>query len=257
MHVTVPRPGRVESTPLSDFGLMELDRPLKLPRGARLESALVDVWKLGFLFPGSLPVACQSVSRRDPSDRKFASALRKRGPCTARCRNRSINLLCSQTGFSSSGQETDSNAGAANDRSGEASRYGGPVPSSPTRPFDASVVHPSWYINMRPDNPCVVCLGEGHIRCMHCDGAGYVVVGPEPDEFPERDRELCAVCYGEGKHCCRRCDGSGKRPMWIFDPETRERRPITLERDLPWKKALMEIAEAEMRRGGSENITHE
>jgi hypothetical protein len=65
------------------------------------------------------------------------------------------------------------------------------------------------------------------------------------------------ICEGEGRHVCRRCDGSGKRPMWIFDPETRERRPITLERDLPWKKALMEIAEAELRRKDSENSTRE
>jgi hypothetical protein len=149
-------------------------------------------------------------------------------------------------------EESNSKVDGSSHSSGSVHGYGEPVPSKPTRPFDASVVHPSWYINMRPDNPCVVCLGEGYIRCMHCYGAGYVVVGPEPEDFPERDREVCTVCYGEGRHQCRRCEGTGKRPMWIIDPATRERRSISLERDLPWKKALMDLAETELRRQESE-----
>jgi len=40
--------------------------------------------------------------------------------------------------------------------------------------------------------------------------------------------------------------------MWIIDPATRERRSISLERDLPWKKALMDLAETELRRQESE-----
>jgi hypothetical protein len=213
--------------------------------------------KLGFLLPSRIPALRQPAVTREGIKQLRRFVLRKRRSDPGLHRHQVRELLSCVAGSPESEQESDSDAATADDLVGKTSRYGGPVPSQPTRPFDASVVHPSWYINMRPDNPCVVCLGEGHIRCMHCNGAGYIVVGPEPDEFPERDRELCVICEGEGRHVCRRCDGSGKRPMWIFDPETRERRPITLERDLPWKKALMEIAEAELRRKDSENSTRE
>ena len=50
-------------------------------------------------------------------------------------------------------------------------------------------------IKQRPK--CEICIGEGfifgffeeHVECDHCEGTGYELILPEPDEDPYADAE--------------------------------------------------------------------
>jgi len=73
---------------------------------------------------------------------------------------------------------------------------------------EESGLHGSWYMYEQPGNACVVCDGQGAVKCLHCFGNGYLLLGPDA----ERDRQECRVCDGTKTDLCRRCLGSGVRP---------------------------------------------
>lgn len=79
-------------------------------------------------------------------------------------------------------------------------------------------------------------MGEGYSSCLYCFGAGYVVIGPEPQAEPETDSAMCPVCKGAGKTLCARCEGDGRRPSTFYNVETERVEP---RNDLDWKRELV------------------
>lgn len=74
----------------------------------------------------------------------------------------------------------------------------------------------SWRIYEQEGNPCVICLGTGKCKCLHCFGDGVVYIGPNR----ERDEVTCPQCDGRQADICPRCRGTGVRPSTRLDFDT-------------------------------------
>lgn len=88
-----------------------------------------------------------------------------------------------------------------------------PAPPSPPSESTEEHIHPSWRVYSTPGNLCVLCAGEGHVKCLYCYGEGVIRIGPED----ARDTIECPQCKGTGFETCIRCDGTGIRPATRYD----------------------------------------
>lgn len=104
-------------------------------------------------------------------------------------------------------------------------------------------LHPSWRVYSQPGNPCVLCRGEGHVKCLYCYGEGIVRIGPEP----ARDTLACPQCKGAAIASCVRCEGTGVRPRTRIDVLTGETLANPTNAQLNTPKTQAEI-DAQFRR---------
>eukprot|EP00177_Eucheuma_denticulatum_P002131 GFKZ01003805.1.p1 GENE.GFKZ01003805.1~~GFKZ01003805.1.p1 ORF type:complete len:177 (+),score=9.50 GFKZ01003805.1:179-709(+) len=127
-----------------------------------------------------------------------------------------------------------------------------PAPPSPPPESTEEDIHPSWRVYSKPGNLCVLCAGEGHVKCLYCYGEGVVRIGPED----ARDTIECPQCKGTGYETCIRCDGTGIRPATRYDVLTEKTvRNLTNEEvsaGIRWE----DVREERLREAGGNGVSH-
>jgi DnaJ-class molecular chaperone len=59
--------------------------------------------------------------------------------------------------------------------------------------------------------PCLLCNGNGVVKCRVCDGTGEnsIYDSLDPIVLKAFEKPYCEACDGKGAITCGRCNGSG------------------------------------------------